>query len=69
VLREVSDLPDSGDVMDELKAKLTEILDARSVEGIRDVGTVKEHIRAGLAKAAFEKSRRRPIVIRVVIEV
>jgi ribonuclease J len=69
VSRGVFYLPDSGDVMDELKAKLGEILNACSVEGIRDVGTVKEHIRAGLAKAVFEKSRRRPIVIPVVMEV
>jgi ribonuclease J len=69
VSRGVFYLPDSGDVMDELKAKLSEILNACSVEGIRDVGTVKEHIRAGLAKAVFEKSRRRPIVIPVVMEV
>jgi ribonuclease J len=69
VSRGVFYLPDSGDVMDELKAKLSQILDACSVEGIRDVGTVKEHIRAGLAKAVFEKFRRRPIVIPVVMEV
>jgi ribonuclease J len=69
VSRGVYYLPESGGVMDELKAKLTAILDACSVEGIRDVGTVKEHIRAGLSKAIFEKSRRKPIVIPVVMEV
>jgi len=30
---------------------------------------VKEHIRAGLSKAVFERSKRRPIVIPVVMEV
>ena len=38
-------------------------------KGIRDVGTVKEYIRSGLAKAIFERSQRRPIVIPVVMEV
>ncbi len=69
VSRGVFYLPDSGAVMDELKAKLTAILEACSVEGIRDVGNVKEHIRSGLSKAIFERSRRKPIVIPVVMEV
>jgi ribonuclease J len=69
VSRGVFYLPESGGVMEELKAKLTQILDDCSVEGIRDVGTVKDHIRNGLSKAIFEKSRRKPIVIPVVMEV
>ena len=40
-----------------------------SAEGIRDVATVKEHIRQGLSKAIFDKTQRRPIVIPVVMEV
>ena len=69
VSRGVFYLPEAGGVMDELKAKLSAILDECSVEGIRDVGTVKDHIRNGLSKAIFEKSRRKPIVIPVVMEV
>jgi ribonuclease J len=69
ISRGVFYLPDSGGIVDELKAKLTSILDGVSKEGIRDVQNVKEHIRSGLAKAVFEKSRRRPIVIPVVMEV
>jgi ribonuclease J len=69
VSRGVFYLPEAGAVMDDLKAKLTAILDECSVEGIRDVGTVKEHIRNGLSKAIFEKSRRKPIIIPVVMEV
>ena len=69
ISRGVFYLPESGGVLDELKARLSAILDECSVEGIRDVGTVKEHIRSGLAKAVFERSKRRPIVIPVVMEV
>ncbi len=69
ISRGVFYLPESGGVLDELKAKLVEILDACSVEGIRDVKNVKEHIRNGLAKAVFDRSKRRPIVIPVVMEV
>jgi len=69
ISRGVFYLPESGELVDELKAKLTAILQDCSVEGIRDIGNVKEHIRSGLSKAVFEKSRRRPIVIPVVMEV
>ncbi|HTJ25403.1 MAG TPA: ribonuclease J [Candidatus Limnocylindria bacterium] len=69
ISRGVFYLPESGELVDELKERLTAILNDCSVEGIRDVGTVKEHIRSGLAKAVFEKTRRRPIVIPVVMEV
>jgi ribonuclease J len=69
VSRGVYYMPESGAVMDELKAKLTKILEDCSIEGIRDVGNVKEHIRSGLSKAIFERSRRKPIVIPVVMEV
>jgi len=69
ISRGVFYLPESGELVDELKAKLSAILAACSVEGIRDIGNVKEHIRSGLSKAVFEKSRRRPIVIPVVMEV
>ena len=69
ISRGVFYLPDSGEVLDELKAKLNAILNDCSAEGLRDVGNVKEHIRAGLSKAIFERSKRRPIVIPVVMEV
>jgi len=69
ISRGVFYLPESGELVDELKERLTRILDDCSAEGIRDIGNVKEHIRSGLAKAVFEKSRRRPIVIPVVMEV
>jgi ribonuclease J len=69
ISRGVFYLPESGELVDELKTKLSAILADCSVEGIRDIGNVKEHIRSGLAKAVFEKSRRRPIVIPVVMEV
>ena len=69
ISRGVYYLPESGELIDELKEKLSTILADCSVEGIRDIGNVKEHIRSGLSKAVFEKSRRRPIVIPVVMEV
>jgi ribonuclease J len=69
ISRGVFYLPENEGTMADLRAKLREILDGCSADGIRDVGTVKEHIRQGLSKAIFEKTRRKPIVIPVVMEV
>ena len=69
ISRGVFYMPDSGGVMEELKAKLDEILRGCSAEGMRDVATVKEHIRNGLSKEIYRRARRRPIVIPVVMEV
>jgi ribonuclease J len=69
VTRGVFYLPESEGVMGELKATLDDILRGCSTEGIRDVATVKEHIRSGLAKAIYGRTKRRPIVIPVVMEV
>jgi ribonuclease J len=69
VSRGVFYLPESEGVMGELKTMLGEILKGCSAEGIRDVATVKEHIRQGLSKAIYARTRRRPIVVPVVMEV
>jgi ribonuclease J len=69
VSRGVFYLPESEDVTRELERRVSEILSGCSAEGIRDVPTVKEHIRQGLSKAVYEKTRRKPIVIPVVMEV
>jgi len=69
VTRGVLYLPDSGNVMGELEQRVSDVLAGCSSEGIRDIPTVKEHIRQGLSKAIYEKTRRKPIVIPVVMEV
>ena len=69
ISRGVFYLPESEAVVGELERTVGEILSGCSAQGIRDVATVKEHIRQGLSKAVFNKTRRRPIVIPVVMEV
>ncbi len=69
ISRGVFYIPDSNGVMDELKTELRGILERCSTEGIRDVHNVKEHIRDGLSRAIYTRSKRRPIVVPVVMEV
>jgi len=69
ISRGVFYLPESERVIEDLERRVSDILHGCSAEGIRDVPTVKEHIRQGVAKAVYDKTRRRPIVIPVVMEV
>ncbi|HET9392230.1 MAG TPA: ribonuclease J [Candidatus Rubrimentiphilum sp.] len=69
ISRGVFYMPDAGGVIEELRAELTTLIQEVSVEGLRDVNTVKEHIREGLAKAIMARYKRRPIIVPVVMEV
>ncbi len=69
VARGVFYLPESDGVLDELRAKLRETLDDISVEGMRDTGVVREHLRETLSRAIYARTKRRPVVIPLVMEV
>ncbi|MHB8433068.1 MAG: ribonuclease J [Candidatus Tyrphobacter sp.] len=69
VARGVFYLPEADGVLEELRTELRASLDAISVEGMRDPGTVKEHLRDTLAKAIYSRTKRRPVVIPLVMEV
>jgi ribonuclease J len=62
-------LPEAGDVMDELREQAKKIIADISLEALRDVNSVKEHIRSGVSKAIYNKTKRRPVIIPVVMEV
>lgn len=62
-------LPESDGVLDQIREELRTAIDEIPVEGMRDINTVKEHIRSNVSKAIHSRTRRRPIVIPVVMEV
>jgi ribonuclease J len=62
-------LPDSGDVMEDLRRSIKDAIATVSVEGLRDVNTMKDHIRSALSRAIYGKSKRRPVIIPVIMEV
>jgi ribonuclease J len=62
-------LPEADGVLDELRGELIAAIGEISVEAMRDVNAVKEHVRNGLAKAIHARTKRRPVVIPVVMEV
>ncbi|HEY1868367.1 MAG TPA: ribonuclease J [Candidatus Cybelea sp.] len=69
ISRGVFYLPEAGGVIDELRSELQAAIDSLSVDALRDVDAMKEHIRSALARAVHTRTKRRPIVIPVVMEV
>ncbi|MBV8344774.1 MAG: ribonuclease J [Candidatus Eremiobacteraeota bacterium] len=69
ISRGVFYLPEADGVLDELRAELVTTIEGVSVDAMRDVNTVKEHIRGALAGAVYSRTKRRPVVIPVVMEV
>ncbi len=62
-------LPESDGVIEELRKELLTALGEVSVEAMRDVNAVKEHIRSSVTKSIYARTKRRPVVIPVVMEV
>jgi ribonuclease J len=69
ISRGVFYLPEAGGVVDELRAELRATIEGISIDALRDVDAVKEHIRSALAGAVHARTKRRPIIIPVVMEV
>lgn len=69
ISRGVFYLPEADGVLDELRAEVRAAIEGISVDAIRDVDAVKEHVRRALASAVYARSKRRPMVIPVVMEV
>jgi ribonuclease J len=62
-------IPEADGVLDELRNELRTTIEEISVDAMRDVNSVKEHIRSALAGAVHARTKRRPVVIPVVMEV
>ena len=69
ISRGVFYLPEADGVLDELRAELRAMIEELSVDAIRDVNAMKEHIRSALARSIHQRTKRRPVVIPVVMEV
>jgi ribonuclease J len=62
-------IPEADGVLDELRGEVRTAIESISVDAMRDADTVKEHIRSVLARAIYSRTKRRPVVIPVVMEV
>ena len=69
VTRGVFYAPDAEGVLKQLHDKLDEIVGACAQNHMLQPNVLKDHIRNGLSKAVFQTTKRKPMVIPVVLEV
>ncbi len=61
--------PDEAETLDEARQRINKVLDRTAKEGVTDVQIVKNAVRESLSQFLWERMRRRPMVIPVVMEV
>ena len=61
--------PEAEDLLEEAKALVKESLESAGEEGRADWDTLRRHARTALRSFVWEKTRRRPVVLPVIVEV
>jgi ribonuclease J len=61
--------PDTDDVLDEAKTRIAKVLARTQREGATDPGVIQHAVREAVSQVMWERARRRPMVIPIVMEV
>ena len=61
--------PESGDLIDEAKARVLEALERAAGAGVNDPMILKQHMRSAASALFRERTQRRPVIIPTVMEV
>ena len=61
--------PEAEDLIEDAKQAVRDAIEGAIAEGAYDLDTLRRHARRSLGKFIDERTRRRPIVIPVVMEV
>jgi ribonuclease J len=61
--------PESGDLIEEAKARVLDALEQTAADGVVDPIIIKQHMRAAAATLFKERTQRRPVIIPTVMEV
>ena len=69
IFRGVAFLDEAGGLADEIKDTVEDSLDGAAADGVRDVGDLQQMLHDHLAALVWERLRRRPMVLPVVVEV
>ncbi|TAM76470.1 ribonuclease J [bacterium] len=62
-------VPESDELLEDLRTAADEALAACSVEGMGDAQTVRERLRESISRLVYERTKRRPVIVPVVMEV
>ncbi len=60
---------ESEDLMDEARARIVNVLDKCEDENVKEWSTIKGNVRDALGKFLFEKTRRRPMILPIIMEI
>jgi ribonuclease J len=60
---------DSDELVDELRAEAHEVLRGLMAEGISEIKLIQEHLHDAVGQVIYDRTRRRPMILPVVIEV
>jgi ribonuclease J len=69
IFRGVAFLDEAGALGDEIKDTVEDSLEVATAEGVRDVNDLQQLLHDHLAALIYERLRRRPLVLPVVVEV
>jgi ribonuclease J len=61
--------PESGDLIEEAKARVLDALERSAADGVVDPMIIKQHMRAAASALFKERTQRRPVIIPTVMEV
>ena len=61
--------PESGDLIEEAKARVLGALERAAADGVNDVMILKQHMRSAASALFRERTQRRPVIIPTVMEV
>ena len=57
------------ELVDELRAEAQSVLDELSRDGIGEIKLIHEHLHDAVGQLVYDRTRRRPMILPVVIEV
>jgi ribonuclease J len=60
---------DSDELVDELRSEAQEVLRSLMAEGISEIKLIQEHLHDAVGQVIYDRTRRRPMILPVVIEV
>jgi ribonuclease J len=60
---------DSEELVDELRAEAHDVLRGLASEGITEIKLIQEHLHDSVGQVIYDRTRRRPMILPVVIEV
>ena len=60
---------DSDELVDELRAEAQQVLDQLARDGIGEIKLIQEHLHDAVGQVVYDRTRRRPMILPVVIEI